>query len=90
MINIKNLDPNKMKIDEKPCKNIFIYNIGFVTMKVLIVLHFIPSYLHVINKTNGSTEESNRNKYLTIVPSNKSNSRPKKKEELWNKIRNSI
>ena len=30
MINIKNLHPNKIKIDEKPCKNI-IYYFGYVT-----------------------------------------------------------
>ena len=28
IINIKNLDPDKMKIDEKPYKNILIYHIG--------------------------------------------------------------
>ena len=35
MINIKNLHPNKIKIDEKPCKNILIYSIGYVTFKDL-------------------------------------------------------
>ena len=33
MINIKNLDQNKIKIDEKSYKNIFIYYIGYVTIK---------------------------------------------------------
>ena len=33
MINIKNLDPNKDKILEKSYKNIFIYYIGYVTVK---------------------------------------------------------
>ena len=33
--NIKNLDPNKIKIDEMSCKNILIYYIGYVTMKCL-------------------------------------------------------
>ena len=28
IINIKNLDPDKMKIDEKPYKNILIYHTG--------------------------------------------------------------
>ena len=32
MINIKNLDPNKMKIDEKSYKNIFIYQIEYETI----------------------------------------------------------
>ena len=33
MINIKRLDPNKFKIDEKPYKNILIYCIGYVMVK---------------------------------------------------------
>ena len=32
-INIKNFGPNNIKIDEKSYKNIFIYYIGYVTMK---------------------------------------------------------
>ena len=33
IINIKNFDPNKIKIDEQSYKNIFIYYIGYVTIK---------------------------------------------------------
>ena len=33
VINIKNFDPNKTKIDEKSYKNILIYYIGYVTIK---------------------------------------------------------
>ena len=33
IINIKNVDPNKIKIDEKSHKNILIYYIGYVTIK---------------------------------------------------------
>ena len=33
MINIKNFDPNLLKIDQKSYKNIDIYYIGYVTMK---------------------------------------------------------
>ena len=33
IINIKHLDPNKIKIDEKSYKNILIYYIGYVTIK---------------------------------------------------------
>ena len=35
MINFKNLDPNKIKIDEKSYKNILISHIGYVTIKDL-------------------------------------------------------
>ena len=33
MINVKNFDPNLLKIDQKSYKNIDIYYIGYVTMK---------------------------------------------------------
>ena len=33
IINIKNFDPNNIKIDEKSYKNILIYDIGYVTIK---------------------------------------------------------
>ena len=48
-----------------------------------------PLYL-IINKINGYTEESNGNKYLTLVSTYESKDTWKKYEELWNKIRNII
>ena len=35
MINIKTLDPNKIKIDGKVYKNFIIYRTGYVTIKEL-------------------------------------------------------
>ena len=60
MINIKRFNPNKIKIDEKPYKNILIYYIGYVTP------NRVKSLYLVINKTNGYFEESNGNKYSTL------------------------
>ena len=33
MINIKHFDPNLLKLDKKPSKNIAIYYIGYITQK---------------------------------------------------------
>ena len=33
MANIKNFDPNQVKIDKKPQKNIIVYYIGYITIK---------------------------------------------------------
>ena len=41
MINVKNLDLNKIKIDEKSYKNIFIDHIGYVTVESLSYLKLI-------------------------------------------------
>ena len=84
MIIIKNLDPNKIKIDEKPYKNILIYYIGYVVMKSVKVLYLI------INKINGYIEESNGTKCLTLVSTNENKDTLKRYEELWSKIRDLI
>ena len=35
MINIKNVDPNKIEVDKKSYKNILIYYLGYVAVKNL-------------------------------------------------------
>ena len=74
MINIKNFDPNNIKLDEKSYKNILIYYI-----KIYIVN---PLYL-ILNKVNGYFEEINGNRYLTLVPTNKNNEKLKK---IWRTV----
>ena len=54
-INTKNFDSNNIKIDEKSYKNIFIYYIGYVTLKDLEYVKTnsaTPLYL-IFNKVNG-------------------------------------
>ena len=92
IINIKNFDPNNIKIDEKSYKNVLIYYIGYMTVKdskYIKINSVNPLYL-VINKVNGYSEEINENKYLTLVPTNESKEKIKKYEELWIKIRDLI
>ena len=38
MINLKNFEPNLLKIDRKSYKNIGIYNIGSITIKKLMIV----------------------------------------------------
>ena len=45
-----------------------------------------PLYLF-FNKVNGSFEEINKGKYLTLILPNASKEKIKKYEELWSKIR---
>ena len=92
IINIKNFDPNNIKIDEKSYKNVLIYYIGYMTVKdskYIKINSVNPLYL-VINKVNGYSEEINENKYLALVPTNESKEKIKKYEELWIKIRDLI
>ena len=53
IINIKNFDPNNIKVDETSYKNILTYYVGYVTQNGVKTLHFI------INNANRYNEESN-------------------------------
>ena len=92
MINIKNLDTNKIKIDEGSYKNILIYPIGYVTVKDLsyAAKNGVKLLYLNIKKINGCIEKSDGNKYLTLVPIDESKDTLKKYEELSSKIRNLI
>ena len=90
IINIENFDPNNIKIDEKSYKNILIYYIGYLTVKEYVKTYSVnPLYL-IFRYVNGYFKEINGNKYLTLVPTNKSKEKIKKYEELWVKIRDLI
>ena len=60
MINIKNLDSNLLKTDQKSYKNIDIYYIGYITIKKIDDYENIysgnPLYL-VVNTADGHIEE---------------------------------
>ena len=87
IINIKNFDSNNIKVDEKPYKNILVYYIGYVTIKKYVNIYSVnPLYL-IFRYINVYFEEINKNKYLMVVPTNKSKEKIKKYEDLWIKIR---
>ena len=69
MINVKNFDPNQMKTNKKSYKNITIYYNGYITIKNLsyVNINNVNPLYFIINKADGYTEESNLNKYLTLV-----------------------
>ena len=80
IINIKDFDPNNIKIDEKSYKNIVIYYIAYVTIKDSKYVKSStvnPLYL-MFNKINGYFEEINGNKCLTLVPTNEGGEEIKK------------
>ena len=60
MINLKNCEPNLLKIDQKSYKSIGIHNIGYITIKKIDDNESIysgnPLYLQV-NRANGYIEE---------------------------------
>ena len=74
MINIKNLDSNLLKTDQKSYKNIAIYYTGYIAIKKIDDYNNIysanPLYL-IVNTADGHIEEKNGSKYLTIASTDK-------------------
>ena len=91
-INIKNFDPNFLKVDKKLYKNIDIYYIGYITKKDSDYVNFdsVNSLYLIINEVDGYVEEINGNKYLTLVSTDKNKEVLTKYTKLWNGIKNSI
>ena len=69
IIDLKNFDARLLKIDKKSCKNIGIYNIGYITIKKNDDCESIYSvnalYLRV-DHVNGYIKEKGVNKYLVF------------------------
>ena len=75
MINIKDFDPNLLKIDKKSYKNIDIYCIGYITVKdsyYVKINSANPLYL-IISETGGYIKEKNGSKYLVFDSVNENN-----------------
>ena len=73
-------------------KKILIYYIRYVTIKDSKygkINSVNPSY-PILNNVNGYFEETNGNKYLKLFPTNVSEEKIRKYEELWSKIMNLI
>ena len=82
MIIFKNLDPNKIKIDEKSYNGILIWRVGWVTIKSHLEIKSVNPFHLIVNKMNGYIEENNGDKDFTLVPTDESNDTLKKYEEL--------
>ena len=72
---------NNIKTDEKLYIFMLISYINYVTPNNAKPLQLFT------NKTNGYIEQSNRNKYLTLAPTDKSRQKLNKHEKLWRKMK---
>ena len=92
IINIKDFDPSLIKIDKKSYKNIGIYRIGYITIKIISDCENINSVnpLHLmIGEVDGYIEkESNGNKYLLFASTEKKTKKVLEKyTNLWDKVK---
>ena len=86
MIDIRNFQPNLLKIDKKPYKDIDIYYIGYITIKKIgdyeNICSVNPLYL-IINSVTGYFKEKNGKKILNYFYA-----RELWRNFFWNFIRN--
>ena len=57
VINIKDFDPSNIKIDEQSYENIFIYYIGYVSIKKVLKVYSVNPLYIVFGNKNGYFEE---------------------------------
>ena len=92
MINIKNFDPDLLRIDKKSYKSTDIYCIGYIAVKdskYVNINSVNPLYLN-INEVDGYVEEINGNKYLTLVSTDKKKEVLTKYTAFWDGLKSSI
>ena len=93
MINIKNFEPNLLKIDRKSYKNIGIYNIEYIKIKKIDDYENIysvnPLYLRV-NHASRYIEEKNGSIYLIFDSTDENKELLKKYSDVWSGIKNKI
>ena len=92
-INLKDFNARLLKIDKKYYKNIYIYYIGYVTVKKIANCNNInsvnPLYL-MIDKRTGHFEKKNENKYLALDDLDENKEVSKKCKEVWGGIKKEI
>ena len=93
IIDLENFDSSLLKLDKKSCKDIGIYNIGYITIKKTgnckNIYSVNPLYL-CINHASGYIEEINENKYLIFDSIDENKELLKKYNDVFNGIRNKI
>ena len=90
MINIKDFDPNLLKLDKKTSKDIAIYYIGYVTKKDEYRINSVnPLYL-LANRIDGFIEQKEGDKYLNIASTDRNSEVLKKYAEVSSGIKDQI
>ena len=92
MINIKDFDPNLLKIDKKSHRNIEIYYIGYITIKdsYYVKINGVNPLCLIVSEVEGYIKEKNGSKSLVFDSANENNEVLKKYNKLWDGIKNEI
>ena len=93
IVDLETFIPNLLKIDKISYKNIFIYNIGYITIKKnddCKNIHSVNLLYLIIAHANGYIEEKGVNKYLVFDSTDENKELLKKYNDVFNGIRNKI
>ena len=86
LINLKDFDPNLLKLDKKSSMDISIYYISYVTKKPEYNIDSVnPLYL-LISELDGFIKENNGSKYLNIALTDSNNDVLIKYAKVWSGI----
>ena len=93
IISLKYFESNLLQIDKKSCKNIGIYNIGYITIKQIDdcknIYSVNPLYL-LVNHVSGYIKEKYENKYLIFDSTDENKELLKRYAYVWDEIKNEI
>ena len=90
LINLKNFDPNLLKIDKKESMDFSIYYIGYVTKNTEYNIDSVnPLYL-LIRELDGFIYEKEGSKYLNITLTDSNNNVLMKYAEFWKGLKDQI
>ena len=93
IIDLKTFDSNNLKLDRKMCKDLDIFNIGYVTIKKIGDCNGVnsvnPLYLR-INNTSGYIKEINKDKYLIFDDTDENKKLLEKYDDVFSGIMSKI
>ena len=71
MINIKNFDPNRIQKDKKLYKNYLLHWVYYYKNLSYVKITSVNASYFIFDKADGYIEESNENKYLMLLSTDK-------------------
>ena len=92
IIDLKTFDSDNLKVDKKTYKDLDIFNIGYVTIKMIgdcYVNSVNPLYLH-INDASGYVKEINKDKYLIFDDADKNKELLDKYDDVFSGVKSKI
>ena len=90
LINIRQFDPNLLRLDKKTSMGLNIYYIGYVTKKPKWNVNSVNLLYLMSNRIDGFIEEKNGDKYLNASDTERNSEVLRKYSQVWNGVKDCI